>query len=131
MHCGFYTFKQRRLKNAAFLDKFKLKVEVIEKYGVELGVSATGIEESRNEVHDPNYEASVKALMVTNNLASALLLAADERRYSNILSGLGNDCMKGKKYYPKDVSATFKYLSNYWWLISVCLCAFFITTFVK
>ena len=33
LHCNFYTFKQRGLSNTAYLDKFKLKVDIIEQYG--------------------------------------------------------------------------------------------------
>ena len=40
LHCNFYTFKKRGLKNSAFLNKFKLKLEIVEQYGGELGISA-------------------------------------------------------------------------------------------
>ena len=113
IHCDFYTLNQHKLKNAAFLGKFKLKVEIIEQYGGELGVSATGLKEARKEVADPKYEVEVKALICTKYLAVSLILTSEYPRHVKILYGLENDYLKGEKNYPKDVSASFNYLTNY------------------
>ena len=99
--------------NTTFLDEFKLKVQIIEQYGGELGFRATCIEEGRREVTGPNVEVSFKALLRTKYLAASLLLVADEQQHGNILCDLDNIYMKGKHHYPKDVMAEFNYLTNY------------------
>ena len=88
-------------------------MDIIEQYGGELGVRATGIKEARNEVEDTKNKAAVKAIMRTKYLAAAILLAADEQRHRNILRDLEHDYMKGEKRYQKDVSAESNYLTNY------------------
>ena len=44
LSCYFYTFNQRELINTAFIEKLKLKVDIIEQYGGELVVRAIGLE---------------------------------------------------------------------------------------
>ena len=60
-----------------------------------------------------NDELAVKDLMRTKYLALELLLVKNEKEHRKVFHDLEKNEMRCKTNFPKDVLATFNYLTNY------------------
>jgi hypothetical protein len=116
---AFYALKQRNDSDQTYYTKFTNTVQVIEQCGACMDEDTlTRITVCRDlgyalDTKSPVEKAEITKTVRDYTLAVALILGADEARYSGLIRGLKNASLANRDEWPKTLVDAYKYLCQW------------------
>ena len=116
---NFYAFRQGKLPNPDYLDRFMNLVDMAESYGAKLSDQAMFKIAQYSTVYSTIAEADLqdgdlKMIETTAQeiyLACAFVINSDLRRYGRLIEELENDYTKGNDNYPRNMVKAYQLLN--------------------
>ena len=118
----FYSYRQRESQSLhKYLEVFQIQIENIKRMGGTFGDHQVYVKEmmfrdnlefTEDSINNPDYQNYVD-LAQQKFLSIAFLLGGRVDQYGDLLRELENDYLKGKDFFPNNVTEAYNLMSNY------------------